>query len=71
MLNSKKQINKGTVKSQTNKAEVKTPTKKKLVNKEVIWECLCCSCRVIGIEKPTACTCSNPNFVINLGYEAI
>ena len=67
MLNSKKQINKGTVKSQTNKAEVKMPAKKKQQNKSV-WECLCCSCRVIGIEKPTACACSLPNYVINNNY---
>ena len=62
----KKQINKMGVKKQTNK-EVKEPVKKKQQNK-VVWECLCCSCRVIGIEKPTVCACSNPDYVINNNY---
>ena len=67
MLKQNKQINKMGVKKQTNK-EVKEPVKKKQQNK-VIWECLCCSCRVISIERPTECPCSNPQYVINTQYK--
>ena len=60
----KKQINKGTVKDQTNKSD----TKKKAVSKDVVWECLICGRKEINNEKPTICSCSNGNFVVNNSY---
>ena len=64
MIKKSKQINKGTVKNQTDKSD----TKKKIVNKNVVWECLCCRRRVISEVKPEQCPCSNPNYVVNNNY---
>lgn len=61
MLNSKKQINKMGVKKQTDK--------KKVVNKEMVWECLVCGHKQISNERPIKCVCTNNgNYVINNSY---
>ena len=67
MIKKSKQINKGTVKNQTNKSD----TKKKIVNKNVVYECLRCSYKYIGDKPLNVCTaCSHENtYVINTQYK--
>ena len=63
----KKQINKMGVKNQTDK---KADTKKKIVNKNVVYECICCGFKYIGDKPLDRCTaCSHENtYVINNSY---
>lgn len=65
MIKKSGQINKMGVKKQENKSD----NKKKVVNKEIVWECLSCHFRVISKVKPIECTCSQANYVINLQYK--